>query len=338
MRVFVTGSTGLLGNNLVRALVARGHEVVGLVRSEEKGKRLIGDTGARLVLGDMRDVGGFAPALDGCEVVFHTAAYFREYYHQGDHAAPLEEINVKGTLALMAESDRRGVRRFVHTSSSGAIGTTTDGSPANESTPPGELQRTNLYFRSKVEGDEAIRAWRAARGLEVVEILPGWMWGPGDAGPTAAGQLVMDFLARKIPAVPDGGTCVVDARDVADAMIAAVERGRAGERYIVAGEYREVADMLRALEAATGVAGPRLKLPYVLILAFAFGAEWFGRLTGTDVLVTREAVRVLHERHKLSSMKAMRELGTRFRPLADTVRDAVAWQRAQAPAQVAKAA
>ena len=337
MRAFVTGSTGLLGNNLVRALRARGHDVVGLVRSEERGRRLIGDTGARLVRGDMRDVAGFAAALEGCEAVFHTAAYFREYYHAGDHAEPLDTINVKGTLALMAEADRRGVRRFVHTSSSGAIGATSDGSEANEDTPPGALQRSNLYFRSKVAGDEAIRAWRATRGMEVVEILPGWMWGPGDAGPTAAGQLVNDFLARKIPAVPDGGTCVVDARDVADAMIAAVERGRAGERYIVAGEFRDVAEMLRGLEAETGVAGPRLKLPYALILGFAFGAEWFGRLTGSDVLVTREAVRVLHERHRLSSAKARRELGTRFRALAETMRDTVAWHRAHAPADVARA-
>jgi nucleoside-diphosphate-sugar epimerase len=328
MRAFVTGSTGLLGSNLVRALVERGDDVVGLVRSEERGRRLIGDTGARLVVGDMRDVAGFAAALDGCEVVFHTAAYFREYYHQGDHASALEEINVTGTLALMAEADRRGVRRLVHTSSSGAIGTTGDGSEADENTPPGELQRSNLYFRSKVDGAAAIGAWQRVRELEVVEVLPGWMWGPGDAGPTAAGQLVIDFLGRQIPAVPDGGTSVVDARDVAAAMIAAAERGRAGERYIVAGAYCEVADILRGLEQETGVAGPQLQLPYFLIYGFAYCAELFGWLTGTDVLVTREAVRVLHERHRLSSTKATRELGVTFRPLAETLRDAVAWQRA----------
>lgn len=331
MKVFVTGSTGLLGNNLVRALVAAGHEVVGLVRSEARGRRLIGETGARLVRGDMRDVPGFAAALAGCEVVFHTAAYFREYYRRGDHADALEEINVKGTLALMTEADRQGVRRFVHTSSTGAIGATGDGTEADESTLPGALQQANLYFRSKVAGNTAIRAWRPARGMDVVEILPGWMWGPGDAGPTAAGQLVLDFLARKIPAVPDGGTCVVDARDVAAAMIAAAERGRAGERYIVAGVYRDVAELLRGLEAETGVAGPRWQLPYGLIFAFAFAAEIFAQVTRTEVLVTREAVRILHERHRLSSAKAVRELGARFRPLAETLRDTVAWQRAAPP-------
>ena len=91
MKVFVTGSTGLLGNNLVRSLVENGHTVVGLVRSEEKGRWLLGDTGAALVKGDMRDVPAFASALDCCEAVFHTAAYFREYYQPGDHAEALED-------------------------------------------------------------------------------------------------------------------------------------------------------------------------------------------------------------------------------------------------------
>src|ERR1700752_879292 len=240
MKAFVTGSTGLLGNNLVRMLVERGDQVVGLVRSEEKGRRLLGDVDATLVRGDMRDVAGFAAALDGCEAVFHTAAYFREYYQPGDHAAQLQDINIKATLALMAEADRRGGQRFVHTSSGGAIGMRPDGTPGDEETPPGPFQMQNLYFRSKVEGDGAIRAWNPSRGLEVVEILPGWMWGPGDAAPTAAGRVALDFLARKIPGIVDGGACVVDAGDVAAAMIAAVRKGRTGERYIVAGEYHSM--------------------------------------------------------------------------------------------------
>ena len=122
MKVFVTGSTGLVGNNLARALEAKGFDVVGLVRSEEKGKRLLGDTNATLVKGDMLDVPGFADALDGCEAVFHTAAYFREYFQPGDHAQALEDVNITGTLNLMTEADKRGVRRFVHVSSGGTIG------------------------------------------------------------------------------------------------------------------------------------------------------------------------------------------------------------------------
>lgn len=327
MRAFVTGCTGLLGNNLVRQLVAAGHQVGGLIRSEEKARRLLGDLDLRLVRGDMRDVAGFAAALDGCDVVFHTAAYFREYYQPGDHAAALDDINVRGTLRLLEAADARGVRRCVHVSSGGTIGLKADGSPGDEDTPPAPVAATNLYFRSKVEGDAAIRAWQPPHGMAVIEILPGWIWGPGDAAPTGAGQLALDFLARKVPAIPDGGTCVVDARDVAAAMIAAAERGRAGERYIVGGRYATLAEVLAGLERASGVRGPRLRLPHGLALAFAAVSELIARLTGGPLLISREAVRTMHAKLRMTSARAERELGVSFRPLDETLRDVVAWYR-----------
>jgi dihydroflavonol-4-reductase len=329
MKAFVTGSTGLLGNNLVRLLLERGFEVAGLVRSEEKGKRLLGDTGTRLVKGDMRDVPGFADALEGCGAVFHTAAYFREYYQPGDHAQALEEINIRGLLQLMAEADRWGVHRFVHVSSSGVIGMKPDGSPGDEETPPLPGQTSNLYFKSKVDGDAAIKAWKPEKGMEVIEIMPGWMWGPGDAAPTGAGQLALDFLGRKVPGIADGGACVVDARDVATAMIAALERGSHGDRYIVAGRYHSLEDIVRGLEQATGIPAPKLRLPHAAVMIFAGCMEMFGRLTGREVLVTREGVRTMHAKVRVSSQKAERELGATFRPLEETLRDVVAWYRAQ---------
>ena len=94
MKTFVTGATGLLGNNLVRALRAEGHSVRALVRSKEKAQRQLEGTGTELVVGDMENVPGFASALGGVDAVFHTAAYFREYYGAGDHWPKLEAINV----------------------------------------------------------------------------------------------------------------------------------------------------------------------------------------------------------------------------------------------------
>lgn len=327
MRAFVTGSTGLLGNNLVRQLIAQGHRVTGLIRSEAKAQALLGDLDVAFVRGDMRDVAGFADALRGCDALFHTAAYFREYYQPGDHSASLDEINVRGTLALLAAADARGVRRCVHVSSGGTIGLKPDGSPGDEDTPPPPVAATNLYFKSKVDGDAAIRGWRAPQGMVVVEILPGWIWGPGDAAPTSAGQLALDFLAGKVPVIPDGGTCVVDARDVAQAMIAAAEHGRDGEKYIVGGGYATIADVLAGLERASGVRGPRVPLPHALAMVFATASETVARLTGRPLLISREAVRTLHAKLCVNSAKAERELGARFRPLDETLRDVVAWYR-----------
>lgn len=340
MKAFVTGSTGLLGNNLVRLLLEQGHEVKGLARDPDKAKRLLGDTSMQVVVGDMKNVAGFASELEGCDWVFHTAAYFREYYQPGDHSQSLYEINIKGTLNLMNEADRRGVRRFVHTSSSGTIGRKPDGSPGDESTPPMEMQRKNGYFNSKVEGDKEIANWRGERGMEVVEILPGWMWGPGDAAPTAAGQLALDFLNRKLPGYFGGGTVLVDARDVAAAMIAAAERGGAGEKYIVGGRYIEMDELVKELEKASGVAGPKMRIPHPVIMTFAAVQEMYGKMTGNPVLITREGIRTMAARAAVTSAKAERELGATFRPIHDTLRDVIAWYRTHgyAPQTVGKAA
>ncbi len=327
MKAFVTGSTGLLGNNLVRLLVANGHQVKGLIRSEEKAKRLLGDLDVELVTGDMRLVTEFAPELAGCDVVFHTAAYFREYYQPGDHHDALQEINVHGVIELMTEADRHRVPCFIHIGSAGTIGLKPDGSPGDEKTPPSPLAKSNLYFQSKVTCDRKIRAFRSQNGMRVVEILPSWMWGPGDAAPTAAGQMVLDFMARKIPGIINGGSSVVDARDVAVAMIAAVERGRDRQRYIVGGRYCSVEQIMNGLERVTHVRAPRMRLPHALMMAIAWLHEMWGRMTDKDALITREGVRTLHAKLAVNSAKAERELGVSFRRLRETLRDVVRWYR-----------
>jgi dihydroflavonol-4-reductase len=323
--VLVTGATGLLGSNLVRSLRAKGYPVRALVRSEEKARRFLNDVDVELVVGDMRDIDAFADRLNGCRAVFHTAAYFREYYQPGDHAESLELINVRGTLKLMAEADARGVGTFVHTSSSGAIGMKPDGSPGDEETPPSPAQLKNGYFRSKVEGDEKIRSWKPPNGMSVIEILPGWMWGPGDAAPTAAGQCVLDYVARKIPVVPEGGTNVVDARDVATAMLACLDRPHHGARFVVAGGFRSLEQILKDLEAVTGLRAPTLKVPYFAVMAFAFFEELRAKWTGRKLLVSREGIRLMRARHTVSSARAERELGVTFRPFAETAQDSVRW-------------
>src|SRR5258708_36727825 len=135
MRAFVTGSTGLLGNNLVRTLLRAGYEVLALARSKEKARRELGDTKARIVVGDVRNVAEFAYELRGADVIFHTAAYFREYYTPGDHSDAVEATNVRGTLELAQAAHAMGVGKMIYTSSAGTIGLQADGTPATEQPP-----------------------------------------------------------------------------------------------------------------------------------------------------------------------------------------------------------
>ena len=114
MKAFVTGSTGLLGNNLVRTLLEAGHEVCALARSKEKGRTQLGDTAARIVIGDIRNVAEFAYKLKGVDVVFHTAAYFREYYEPGNHSAAVERTNVTGTTELAKAAYAMGIGKMIY--------------------------------------------------------------------------------------------------------------------------------------------------------------------------------------------------------------------------------
>lgn len=329
MRAFVTGGTGLLGSSLIRVLLDEGHAVRALVRSRGKAMRLLGDTRAEVVVGDLQDVPAFSSALEGCEVLFHTAAYFREYYGPGDHWPKLERINVQGTLKLAEAARAHAVRRMVDTSTSGLIGLQPGGDPGDESTPPAPVARSNLYFKSKVLAEERLRAFSASSGLEVVSVLPGWIFGPGDAAPTAAGQFVLDFLARRIPAFPPGGVNVVDARDVAMGMVRAAARGRSGERYILGGDYLTLADIFVELERVSGVPAPRILVPYTVALGIAAVAQAWARLTRTETVMSVEGVRTLQAGLRVTSVKAQRELGATFRPFDETLRDTVAWLRKQ---------
>jgi dihydroflavonol-4-reductase len=334
MRAFVTGTTGLLGSNLTRALLQAGYEVRGLVRSKEKAGRVFKDTpGVEFVTGDMNNIAGFAPALAGCDVLFHTAAYFREYYQPGDHQGTLEKINVQGTIDLLIAAEKHGVGRAIHTSSSGVIGNKENGAPGDETTPPDEHASSNLYYASKVSAELAIGRFLKERALPVVMALPGWMWGPGDATPTGSGQLVLDFLKQKLPGVVDGGASVVDARDVAAAMVTMATKGRSGERYIVGGPYLAFAQILKVLEKVTGVPAPTRQIPYGVSVVVGFVFENWARLTGKSALVTVQGVKTIHAKKAVDSAKAIRELGATFRPFEQTVRDEVEWFRANGYAQ-----
>jgi dihydroflavonol-4-reductase len=278
----------------------------------------------------MENVAAFAEALAGRDVVFHTAAYFREYYQSAHHWPKLEAINIRGTLALAETARARGIRRLVNTSSSGTIGFGADGSPGDEDTSPGPIAHENLYFKSKIVAAERLRDFAARSGLEVVQVLPGWMFGPWDAAPTASGRLVLDFLAGALPAVPPGGTNAVDARDVAFGMIRAAEHGRSGHSYILGGGFVTLRDITDILSQVTGLPAPRRHIPYPVAWAYAALAQTWARMTGGETLVSVAAVRMMQARLRVSSAKAKREFAWRHRPLHETLRDEVAWYRSHA--------
>jgi dihydroflavonol-4-reductase len=314
-----------LGSNLVRQLLAAGYEVKALARSRDKAAQILGDTRAEIIVGDMENVEGFAPHLAGVDVLFHTAAYFREYFTVGDHWATLEKINVRATIQVLNEAEQRGVKKAIYTSSSTVIGANPKGSASDESTPPDRHTEANLYAKSKVLAEAAVADFLKSHRLPVVLVLPTAMFGPGDAAPTRAGQIIQDFMRQELSIIPPGGFSVVDVRDVAQATINAVQRGKSGERYILNNRYYSLGEILSMLERVTGIPGPTRRVPYAGALMVAYLGELRARLTGAEPQITVSAVRILTQGGELSADKARRELGFATRPFEDTLRDEVAW-------------
>ncbi|HTD06373.1 SDR family oxidoreductase [Undibacterium sp.] len=327
---FVTGATGLLGNNLVRELLSRGIAVKALVRSPEKAaQQFNGLAGVELVAGDMKDVAAFSSALQGCDVVFHTAAFFRDNYKGGSHWEMLKRINVDGTAALIEQAYLAGVRRFVQTSSIAVL----NGLPGAAIDETGDRDPADAddYYRSKILADRAVSAFLAKHpDMHATFVLPGWMWGPGDIGPTSAGQVALDTVMKKLPGLVPGSFSVVDARDVALAQIAAAERGRSGERYLAAGRHMTMRELIPQLGQIAGVATPQRMLPLPLLFLLAGLQEIYARISGKPILLSVATVRLMvkeADRTRFNHAKSERELGLKFRPVGDTLRDVIAWYR-----------
>lgn len=325
---FVTGATGLLGNNLVRALVEKGVTVRALVRSPQKAKKQFSDLPVEIIEGDMSDVSKWSSALTGCDVVFHTAAHFRDSYKGGRHWEYLQRINVQGTADLLKFAYNEGVRKIIHTSSIAVLARKTDGSIVDETMLRDLDGETDDYYRSKILSDQRIREFLSEHpDMSVSMILPGFMFGPGDIGPTGSGQLILDYMSRKLPGIINTAFSVVDARDVAQAMISAVDYGRNGELYIVAGYPLTMKEIFSRLQHITGIEAPTRYLPDWLLFVIGSVNEIYAHISGRPVLLSLATVRlIMRERmsRNFSSAKSQRELGVKFRPVDQTFADVIA--------------
>lgn len=323
---FVTGATGLLGNNLVRQLVAQGVRVKILARSAKKAQAQFGDLDLEIIIGDMNNVEAFAKSLEGCDVLFHTAAYFRDSYKGGKHWEELYNTNVIATRKLIESAYEQGIRKIVHTSSIAVLDGAT-GDLIDESMSRRE-QDADDYYKSKILSENAVRELLVKYlDLNITFVLPGWMFGPGDLGPTSSGQFIQDFIAQKIPGIPPGSFSVVDARDVAYASIQAAKVGRRGERYLAAGRSMNMKELMGHLGKISGVSGPKKELPYALLLVIAFANEVYARLTGKPVLLSLGSVKIMKKEEgktNFSPLKSRTELGLEFRSLDETLTDTLA--------------
>jgi len=281
-----------------------------------------GSTKAEIATGDLRDPASLERAIAGCEVVFHVAADYRLWVRD---PAEMYRSNVEGTRAILAAAQKNGVRCVVYTSSVATMGFTGNGRPADEDSPVSLADMIGHYKRSKFMAEQvALEAGRS--GMRVVTVNPTTPVGEQDLKPTPTGRIVVDFLKRKFPAYVETGLNLVDVRECALGHLAALEKGKSGERYILGGENLTLKQILDKLGAMTGLPSPTMKVPHAVAMAFAFFDETVtGKLRGNEPRATVEAVRMGKKMMWASSAKAERELGWRVVPVEGALRNAVEW-------------
>ena len=201
-----------------------------------------------------------------------------------------------------------------------------DGSPADETKRLAESAATGAYKKSKIVAERVVEEM-VARGLEVVIVNPSTPVGPRDVRPTPTGRLILNAAAGRMPGYVDTGLNVVHVDDVAAGHVAALERGRAGERYLLGGQNVMLVDILAAVAKETGRSPPRLKIPRATVVPFALAAEALAGWTGREPFVTRDGLRMSKARMFFTAAKAERELGFDARPYAEGIRDAIEWFR-----------
>lgn len=318
-RFFVTGATGFLGTHLVEQLVAKEHEVVALQRTPGTAAK-----GVTVRLGDVTDRAAVRDAVDGCDGVFHCAG---KVSREVADAETMFRVHVEGTNAVLAAMRDAGVGRAVVASTSGTIAVSKSAHDvATEDTlAPTEIITRWPYYRSKLYAEQSALEHREG-GPEVVCVNPSLLLGPGDTRGSST-EDVRKFLEHKIPFVPAGGIAFVDARDAANALILAMEKGRPGERYLVNAANMSLEAFFGRLERISGVQAPPIRVPRTHPTLAGVSADLLGR-AAKALNLTSPLDRVSAEMAQFywycDAGRAKAELGWDHRDPNDTLYDTIA--------------
>jgi len=318
--VLVTGASGFVGAAVARAALARGFRTRVLMRPKANRANVAG-LDVEPAEGDMRDAESMARALAGARYLFHVAADYRLW---APDPSEIERNNLLGARATMQAALQAGVERVVYTSSVAAL-KPGKGKAVDETSRHTPESAIGAYKRSKLVAEREVERMVAEEGLPAVIVAPSTPIGPRDIKPTPTGRIIVEAATGKIPAFVDTGLNLVHVDDVAEGHLAALDRGKIGENYILGGSDVSLRTMLADVARLTGRKPPKIRLPRGPLFPLAYGAEAIARLTGKEPMLTADALRMSRYHMFFSSAKAEAALGYRARPYIEGLEDAIAW-------------
>ncbi|MFO0694674.1 MAG: NAD-dependent epimerase/dehydratase family protein [Polyangiales bacterium] len=313
-RALVTGSTGLVGFHVVEALRRRGVPVRALVRDPVRARAIL-HAGVELVKGDVTAKETLAPAIGGCDVVFHAAGLPEQWLPD---VGTFERVNVGGTSNLIDAALAAGVERFVYTSTIDVF-RADEGESYDESSLDPEPKGT-AYERSKQEADRRVVRAMEERGLPAVFVHPAAVYGPGPAGSPGLGHFVADLRDGKVPMLPPGGVPVVFAPDVGEGHVLAAEKGGIGERFILAEGFYPTRVLAEAASRALGLGKLPRAMPAWLAKVVSPVSEGVSRLFGGPPLLPKGQLHFMLWGARPDARRARERLGWKPTPLDEGMR------------------
>jgi len=299
--VLVTGATGFVGWHIARRLLDRGDNVRVLARDPKRVREL---DGVEIVCGDLRDAASLARACEGCSVAFHAAADYRLWARDPQE---MFRSNVEGTRNFLNAARSAGVERVVYTSTVGCIGVP-QGGIGDEQEAVSMEDMSGPYKRSKFAAEQVALEF-AREGFAVVIVNPTAPMGDHDFKPTPTGKILLDVAKKAMPGFIDTGLNVVDARDVAEGHLLAMDKGRAGERYILGSENLTLEQIVKMAAEMAEVPSPTMRVPYAVAYAAGVASTAWAGLSGKEPRAPLDAVRMAKKKMWVRHDKAARELG-----------------------------
>jgi dihydroflavonol-4-reductase len=320
-KVLVTGASGFVGSAVAKSLAEAGYSVRALVRPASPRQHLDG-CNVEFAAGDLRDADSLQHAMKGMRYLFHVAADYRLWAR---NPSEITEVNVTGTRNLMTAALCEGIERVVYTSSVATLALRSDGQPVDETVPLLEEKAVGAYKRSKVAAERLVEKMIADEKLPAVIVNPSTPIGPRDVRPTPTGRIIVEAACGRVPGFVDTGLNFVHVDDVAAGHLAALHKGKIGERYILGGENVLLADMLAAVAGMVGRKPPRWRFSRHIVMPVAYAAETFAGFTGREPFITMDGLRMAKYRMFFTSGKAERDLGFHARPYREGLADAIDW-------------
>jgi dihydroflavonol-4-reductase len=321
-RALVTGGCGFLGSSIVKALIGRGVEVRVLALPNEPTDNVKG-LELELVRGDILSQDDAKKSVAGMDTVFHAAAIYKAWVLD---PTAMYRVNSSGTFNVLEAARQAGVQKVIYTASIVSLGRPAPGTLGDENTPYDGWEIDFPYGRSKFHSRELAEDF-ARWGLDLSVVCPGIVLGPGDIVPTPSGKLIVNTLKGAPPFYMDGGASYVDVRDAAEAHVLAAEKGRPAERYIASAHNLDNGELLTSIARVAGKPKRFYKLPVGVARKLVSALNARARRTNSEPPLTREFFEYGLKPLFFSNDKAVRELGARFRPFDETLRDAIGYFR-----------